>query len=83
MKSLFMTVLLAAAPAMAMIDGNQEQDQSSVDYVSWCDNNNVIGQNSEGELELRANCTDAGLTCKTTQIYRLRRSIVSASCVKN
>jgi len=80
MKSILMLAVLAAAPAMAMNSGDNDV-QPETTYLSWCDSNNVIAQDSKGQLYVRANCNDSGLICKTTEVYRGQGSVVSATCV--
>lgn len=82
MKSILMLALFAATPAMALISGDNNSEMA-VDYLSWCDGNNVIGQDSQGQLFVSANCTDLGLTCKASEpMYRAQRMIMTATCVK-
>jgi hypothetical protein len=83
MKLTLIAMIFAAVPAMAISPNGEDQEQPEVDYISWCDGNSVIGQDSKGQLYVAANCTDSGLKCKATQIYRVKRSIVSAACVQN
>lgn len=85
MKSVLVMALLATSPAMAVSYGGGSgifANEPVVQYISWCDGNSVIGQDKEGNLYVRANCDEGGLECKTTQMYRHQRSIVTASCVE-
>lgn len=82
MKSIMMMLILASAPAMAVTMLEGYGDQPVVDYISWCDGNSVVGQDQKGDLYIRANCDEAGLQCKTSQVYRNQGSVVYASCVK-
>lgn len=81
MKYLFMSLMFASAPAMALTAGDSYSDEVVAEYFSWCEGNSVVSQDSQGQLYVRANCSDEGLTCKTRQVYRMNRTIVSAVCI--
>ena len=80
MKSFLMMIVLAATPAMAMSYGEGNSQQPEVEYLSWCDGNNVMSEDSQGQVSIRDNCSNAGLVCRATQIYRMHRTLVSATC---
>ncbi|WP_374077427.1 hypothetical protein [Bdellovibrio bacteriovorus] len=87
MKSLIVALMLIAGPAMAQIELDEavssRPDDYQVDILSWCEDNKVMGQNySTGAVELRADCSTQGLTCKTYNIFRMNRSIYTAACVQ-
>lgn len=82
MKSILMLALLATIPAMALTAGDNNSEMA-VDYLSWCDGNSVVAQDSQGQLFVSANCTDLGLTCKASEpMHRAQRMIMTATCVK-
>lgn len=81
MKSILVMALFASVPAMALASG-YDSEESVVNYISWCDGNSVIAQDSQGNLFVRANCDDQGLQCKTIESYRSFGSTVTASCVQ-
>ncbi|KHD88934.1 MAG: hypothetical protein OM95_05525 [Bdellovibrio sp. ArHS] len=82
MKSLIVGLLLVvSSAAMAQEDLiSYREDDFQVDVLSWCDGNNVMGQNSKGEVELRYNCSEQGLKCKSGSYHRLHRTMHFASC---
>jgi hypothetical protein len=80
MKYVFLAMIFAATPVLAIGYGDGDFEQPAVDYLSWCDGNNVIGQDSEGQLHVLAVCSDSHLKCKATQVFRLNKSIVTAAC---
>lgn len=80
MKSILILAVFASVPAMAMTYGDG-REEPVVRYLSWCDNGNVIGEDAQGQLYVRANCTAQGLECKTTESYRHFGSTVTATCV--
>jgi len=77
-----MLVFVSGSAAMAWDYIEGTADQVPATYLSWCDHNSVIAQDSNGNLFVRANCSESGLQCKTSQIYRAQGSVVSASCVR-
>jgi len=80
---MMMLVLVSAAPVMAIDLGEGRSSEPVVNYLSWCDGNSVIAQDAKGDLYVRANCDDAGLKCKATQVYKELGSQVTAACVQN
>ncbi|MEK2644123.1 hypothetical protein [Bdellovibrio sp. BCCA] len=88
MKAFIVAMMLVAGPAMAQINVQDETissrpDDFEVEFLSWCEDNKVMGQNySTGAVELRADCSPQGLTCKTYNIFRMNRSIFTAACVE-
>ncbi|MBV2168946.1 MAG: hypothetical protein KUL82_09580 [Bdellovibrio sp.] len=84
MKTLIAALLfVVAGPAMAQENGLSSQSEDfTVDFISWCENNSVMMQNSDGSVYERANCSDQGLSCKTFQMHRLHKTIYTAACVE-
>jgi len=80
MKSILMLAVFACAPMMALAYGDSSEQQMP-QFISWCDGDNVIGQNSQGQLVIRAQCATQGLECKATETYRQNGSTVTATCV--
>lgn len=81
MKSILMMVALATtAPAMALTLGGGDQEVPTT-YLSWCDGNAVIGQNDQGDLVVRANCSEQGKVCKSSLTYQEYGYVQSATCV--
>ena len=79
MKTLIAAFVLLASPAFAYF---QEGSTSEPDihYLSWCDGNNVVAENSQGQLIVRAACTERQ-TCQTFTRYQIDRAIVIGSCI--
>lgn len=80
MKSILMLAVFASVPAMAMTYGDG-REEPVIRYFSWCDSGNVIAEDAQGQLYVRANCKEQGLECKTTESYRHFGSTVTAACV--
>lgn len=82
MKTMIAALMLMSAPAMAQSQdySYSSQDDYQVDYISWCEDNNVMGQTSQGQVYVRANCSEQGLKCKAIQTYRGFRTTVTATC---
>jgi hypothetical protein len=82
MKSILILAVFASVPAMAMTYGDG-REEPIVRYLSWCDHDNVIGEDAQGQLYVRANCAAQGLECKATPpTYRHFGSTVTATCVE-
>ncbi|WII70640.1 hypothetical protein QJS83_09235 [Bdellovibrio sp. 22V] len=83
MKSLIVALMMVAGPAMAQYNSSEEissrPDDFEVLFLSWCENNNVMAENN-GQVYVRANCSDAGLKCQAIETFRHNRTIFSASC---
>lgn len=50
-------------------------------YLSWCDDNKVVSQDSNGLDQVRSDCTALGLECRSQHIVRMHQVIIIASCV--
>lgn len=82
MKSLIAALLLVSGSAMASeVNYSRPQDDFYVDFISWCEENNVMGQDQQGNNFVRANCSEKGMTCKTVATHRHNRSIYTATCI--
>ncbi len=82
MKALLAALLLVSSSAMAQNDVSysRSSDELQIDFISWCEENNVMGQDQQGNNYVRANCSEQGLTCKTYSSYRHHRTIYTAAC---
>lgn len=87
MKLLFSSLLFLASPLMAhavsSISTNAAlapYEEVPVDYISWCEDNKVMQTNQNGDVIVRADCTELRRTCKTSEYYRHARYIVTAMC---
>jgi hypothetical protein len=84
MKTLMMAFMLISGPAMASTSSDlarhNSPDDYKVDYISWCEKNNVMAQDEKGQVYVRANCSDAGLLCKTVESYHNFGQVVTATC---
>lgn len=77
MKSLIIALVLVSGSAMAHV--SQDADQQ-VNYLSWCEKNNVVAQAQDGQIYIRANCSESNLTCKAVETYRGFGKVVTATC---
>ena len=83
MKSLIISIALVLSAGSAMAQGtftSAINDDMQIDFLSWCDGNNVVAQNEQGKPYVRANCEDQGQVCKVYDAYRMNRVIYSAAC---
>lgn len=84
MKTLIMALMLVSGSAMASISSDLALNASSgdyeVNYISWCEKNNVMAQDDQGQVYVRANCSEEGLQCKAVESYRGFGKVVTATC---
>lgn len=83
MKALIAALMLVSSSAMAQNEVNysRPQDDFYIDFLSWCEENNVMGQDQQGNNYVRANCSEQGLTCRSFSTHRHNRTIYTAACV--
>ncbi len=81
MKTLIAAMLLMSGSAMAQSYYSSSHDDYEVEFLGWCDSNNVMARDSQENIYARENCTDKGLTCRTYHTFRTGRTLVTASCV--
>lgn len=86
MKSLLLGLVLVSLTSMAQAartsSESNSEDNDQVDYLSWCEKNNVMMQNQDGQVYVRANCSEQGLKCKALESFRGFGRIMTASCEK-
>lgn len=77
-------MLLGALTAQASEEllSRYQSDETAVTYLSWCQNNIVLAQDSKGEVFELANCSEQNLKCTTSEVYRSVGKVVTASCQK-
>lgn len=63
--------------------GNGEFDEMDIDYVSWCQKNQVMTQENNGDVTVLFDCTEREQKCRQYEMRRAHRMIVSAACVEN
>jgi hypothetical protein len=80
-KSLLVVLsLLAASSSFAQYNSSPySHDAGVVDYISWCEKNNVMIVKQDQIVILR-NCSETEQTCKVVQTYNGFRSQVAATC---
>ena len=79
MKTLIASILMVSSSAFAF-DYSTERE---VNYISWCDDNQVIVNNSNNQTIVLADCNSSGLTCTEQVRPQGRALIVTASCKAN
>lgn len=85
MKAFAFTMLLLSSSAFAQnsdVSYSRDYDDFKVDYLAWCDQNNVVSQDSKGQTKITANCSENNMVCRTYHIYRHFGAIVTAACEK-
>lgn len=81
MKSLFAVLMLVSSSAFASdVISSRPQDELYIDFISWCDSNNVMGQDSKGQNYVKINCSEYGQTCRQTVTHRHNRTLYFAAC---
>ncbi len=84
MKSIIAALLLFAGPAMAQVSQDEvissRPDDYMVEFLSWCENNNVMGEDAQGNTVVRLNCSEQNQICRPGSIFRLNRTIYFATC---
>lgn len=77
--ALVLVLILAANPVFA---GEIGYDDNSVQtqYISWCQNSNVVGYNSSQQVEIKFDCAETQKTCEQQELYRGGRVLVVAAC---
>ena len=74
-------VLFVAAPvAFAVTFEGGSSSEVPVFYASWCSDNRVTAQETNGQLVVRENCSDKALVCQDQEVYRGRQTVHSATC---
>lgn len=76
MKHLLLITSLTFSAALA----GAYNDDLNVVYLSWCDQQNVMQEDSSGRAVVRANCALDEKVCKSFETYKNRMVIFSAVC---
>lgn len=79
MKTLIAAFVLLASPAFAYFQEGSSSEPD-VHYLSWCEGNNVVAENAQGNTVIRVTCTEKQ-TCQIFTRYQIDRAIVIGSCV--
>ncbi|MDG0815793.1 hypothetical protein [Bdellovibrio svalbardensis] len=81
MKSVIFALVLSASPAFAAygVDSSYNDDYQ-VDFISWCDQNNVMGQTTEGQVYVRENCSEKNMKCLAIKSGRFNHVLYTATC---
>ncbi|MDG0818081.1 hypothetical protein [Bdellovibrio svalbardensis] len=80
MKSLIAALVLVASPAFAAYSSSPNEPE--LQYLSWCENNTVMGADAQGNVHVRYTCNEQQ-TCQTMSRYQIGRVIVIGTCVDN
>lgn len=81
MKLVLASLLLVLAPvAFAVTFDGGSSSEVPVFYASWCSENAVTAQETNGQLVVRENCADKALVCQDQEVYRGRQVVHSATC---
>ncbi len=82
MKAIFcsLVLLLTASSAFAVNFDDGSGDNVRLEYISWCNGTQVIGQNSHNESYVKYDCAETQKVCKEQSFFRLERVVVMASC---
>lgn len=83
MKSVFALLMLVSTSAFATpseVVSSRISDEYYVDFISWCDSNNVMGQDSQGQTYVKFNCSEYAQTCRQTVTHRHNRTLYFAAC---
>lgn len=81
MKFVLSVLLFVVAPvAFAVTFDGGSAPEVPVFYASWCSDNAVVAQETNGQLVVRESCTEKALTCVDQEVYRGRQVVHSATC---
>lgn len=86
MKHLSTLLLVAAlSPSIGFAVGaGGYNDLESLDYISWCEGDQVMSEDEDGQVVILFDCYDSGsgegLRCEETATRKGDRNIISASC---
>ncbi|MFP5520595.1 MAG: hypothetical protein ACLGGX_11875 [Bdellovibrionia bacterium] len=84
MKKMIVAVLVLASSVAAQAnDYSLNMADEVVDYLSWCDQNKVVSMDDKGQMQVKADCSDEGLSCKTIQRRTVNGTYYYGACVKN
>lgn len=82
MKLLVVALLLLSGTAQASeVNYSRAQDELYIDFISWCEENNVMGQDPQGNNYVKANCSLTNRVCKAASTHRHNRVIHTATCL--
>lgn len=84
MKSVLLTIFVllgASVPALAINDQGWDVGGPQVHYLSWCQQNTLMVQNSQGQAIPRFDCAAYGRVCQSVESKQGPYLIVSAACV--
>ena len=69
-KNIFLclSVLAVGSTVLAQVEGFDILPKDHiVEYLSWCDNNQVVSMTTSGQFFVVSNCESQGQICKTIQ----------------
>lgn len=78
MKAVFVLAALLANQSWALSE--IESSDGDPIYLSWCEKNKVMNEDSEGNIRLVANCAAQNQICKPVSFYRGYHWVYTATC---
>lgn len=78
---LLFALLLASGTVFAndrIGDYHTWNDETS--YLAWCEDNQVMSQDSTGRVYIQIDCNESQQICREKHIRRAQRLIVTAAC---
>jgi hypothetical protein len=85
MKAILFMIIMISSSTYAQnseVSYSRDYDDFKVEYLAWCDQNNVVTQDSKGQTKITANCSENNTVCRTYHIHRHFGAIVTAGCEK-
>ncbi len=79
MKAAFVLVALIANQSWALSEF--ESSDGDPVYLSWCEKNKVMSEDTAGNIRVVANCEEKNQVCKPVSFYRGYHWVYSATCV--
>lgn len=75
MKKLTLSILLLLMTQNSFagmhngFDSSEPGTPMEVKYISWCENNKLMGFDKDDNIELKRDCTQEGLSCRARMYY--------------
>lgn len=73
-------VLVTTLTVTTQVFARSHDPELEVKFLSWCENNKVMSEGSNGQVELKMDCTLFDKACKTKQVNKPNMTFFFATC---